>query len=190
MAYSLFSGVSDSAASAAFSASILAALSASNISDVTISDITMEGISSPLLIWLGNRLQYEKKQTGSLNGVTIQNVTAADTELPSAITGCMDGSGVTHYVQNVVLKDISVSYRDTGEDLHIRKKIGEFSMRDYPDITRVSHIYFIDHQFSKYWDIPCYGLVVRHAENVTYDGYFVTPRTCNTRDKYYIDDIR
>ncbi len=162
----------------------------SNISDVTISDITMEGISSPLLIWLGNRLQYEKKQTGSLNGVTIQNVTAADTELPSAITGCMDGSGATHYVQNVVLKDISVSYRDTGEDLHIRKKIGEFSMRDYPDITRVSHIYFIDHQFSKYWDIPCYGLVVRHAENITYDGYFVTPRTCNTRDKYYIDDVR
>lgn len=110
--------------------------------------------------------------------------------MPSAITGCIDDENKTHYVQNVALNNINVSYRDTGEDLHIRKTIGESAMSGYPDITRVSHIYFISYELSKYWDLPCYAMAVQHVQNVTYDDYSVTPRTCNTRDKFYVDDVK
>lgn len=161
----------------------------SNVSDVTVSNITMEGISSPLLIWLGSRLQYDKDTVGSINGVTIQNVTATDTEMPSAITGCV-ADGETHYVQNVTLENIRVTYRDTGEDLHIRRTIGEYTMSGYPDITRVSHIYFLNHELSKYWDLPCYGIAIKHAEAIDYADYSVTPRTCNDREMLYIDDVK
>lgn len=148
----------------------------SNVSDISVSDIKMDGISSPLLIWLGNRFKYDKEEVGSIHGVNISNVTATNTEMPSAITGCIDDENKTLYVQNVALNNINVSYRDTEEDLHIRKTIGESAMSGYPDITRVSHIYFISHELSKYWDLPCYAMAVRHVRNVTYDDYSVTPR--------------
>lgn len=161
----------------------------SNVTNINVSDIVMEGVSSPLLIWLGNRMKYDESQVGSIDGVTVQNITATDTEMPSAITGCIDDNDETQYVKNVVLKNINVTYRDTAEDLYIRDKIGEYTMTGYPEITRVSHIYILNHELSKYWDLPCYGLVVKHAENVQYDDYNVTPRTCNEREKLYIDDV-
>lgn len=161
----------------------------SNVSDINISDITMEGVSSPFLIWLGNRLNYDKSAVGSINGVTIKNVTATDTEMPSAVTGCIDDDGVTHYVENVTVENVNVTYRDTQEDLHIRDKIGEYTMSGYPDITRVSHVYFISHELSKYWDLPCYSLALKHVKNIEYSTYSTTPRTCNEREELYIDDV-
>lgn len=161
----------------------------SNVTNINVSDIVMEGVSSPLLIWLGNRMKYEKTQVGSINTVTIKNITATDTEMPSAITGCIDDNNETKYIKNVILENINVTYRDTAEDLYIRNKIGEYTMTGYPEITRVSHIYILNHELSKYWDLPCYGLVVKHAENVQYDDYNVTPRSCNDREKLYIDDV-
>lgn len=161
----------------------------SNITNINVSDITMDGVSSPLLIWLGNRMKYDESRVGSIDGVTVKNITAKDTEMPSAVTGCIDDENKTQYVKNIVLENINVTYRDTGEDLYIRDKIGEYSMTGYPEITRVSHIYILNHELSKYWDLPCYGLVVKHTENIQYDDYNVTPRTCNEREKLYIDDV-
>ncbi len=160
----------------------------SNIQNVTVSDITMDGVSAPFLVWLGNRFKYDKQKVGSINGVTLKNIIATNTEMPSAITGCVDG-GETHYVENVTIENVKATYRDTGEDLHVRETVGEYTMRGYPEITRVSHIYFISHELSKYWDLPCYALCVRHAKNVNYENYQATPRTCSELEAYYLDDV-
>lgn len=159
------------------------------VTNINVSDITMDGVSSPILIWLGNRMKYDKNEVGTIDGVYIKNVTAKDTEMPSAITGCIDGENETHYVKNVELENIDVTYRDTQEDLYIRNNLGEYTMKGYPEITRVSHVYILNHNLSKYWDLPCYGLLVKHAENIKYDDYNVVPRSCNQRDKLYIDDV-
>lgn len=58
--------------------------------------------------------------------------------------------------------------------------VPEWLMKDYPDITRVSHIYFISHEMSDYWDLPCYGIFIRYADT-DYSGYRCVPRSCNTR---------
>lgn len=150
----------------------------SNISDVKIDNIRMDGVSSPLLIWLGNRMKYDNDKIGSISDVSIRNVEAVNTEMPSAITGC-EVDGVKHCVKNVSLENFNVTYRNTGENLSVKKSVGEGSMSDYPEITRLSHKYFIDHKFSGYWDLPCYGIFVRHTENVDYSGYKCTPRECN-----------
>lgn len=54
-------------------------------------------------------------------------------------------------------------------------------MNGYPEITRVSHIYLINHELSFYWDLPVYGLYVNHAEGVGVENFNVIPRPDETR---------
>lgn len=159
-----------------------------NISNVKVDNIEMDGVSSPILIWLGNRLKYGKDEVGSIKNVFISNVNAVNTELPSAITGCKH-DGEIYNVENVTLSNISATYRDTLEDLRIRKNVSDISMNGYPEITRVSHYYFLSHEFSEYWDLPCYSLFVRYAENIDYSGYKTIPRTCFELDEFYVEDV-
>lgn len=156
----------------------------SNISNVSIDNIHMDGISSPILIWLGNRMNYGIEEIGSIDKISISNVTAENTEMPSAITGCK-ADGKTYNVGNVTLNNINVTYRDTKENLSVIKPVPDWSMNGYPDIVRISHKYFINHDFSGYWDLPCYGIFIRYAD-VDYSGYSCTPRQSNTRDFAYI----
>ncbi len=150
----------------------------SNISDVEIDGIEMFGVSSPVLIWLGKRLRYGKREIGGIKDIIIKNVFAVDTELPSAITGCRDG-GRIYRPENIVFENVRVSYRDTKEKLNIPAEAPEWSAADYPDIVRVSHIYKGSHEQSDYFDLPCYGLFIRYAKNVKYSGYLCKPRECS-----------
>ena len=152
----------------------------SNVSDVEINHIFMDGVSSPILVWLGKRLRHGNSKIGSVKNIKISNVTAVDTELPSAVTGCRTDEKI-HPVQGVVLENISVAYRDTNEALDINYDVPEWSMGDYPDIVRVSHVYKESHENSDYWDLPCYGIFIRYAEGVEYSGYSCMPRSCNER---------
>ena len=157
----------------------------SNVWGVEINNITMDGISSPILIWLGKRLRHGNSKIGSVNNIKISNVTAVNTELPSAVTGCRTDENI-YPVQNVVLENISAVYRDTSEALDINYDVPEWSLSDYPDIVRVSHIYRESHENSDYWDLPCYGIFVRYAENIDYSGYSCVPRKCNERNFEYV----
>lgn len=156
----------------------------SNISDINISDIEMDGISAPILLWLGDRMKYGDKPVGSIDSVKISNVTAENVELSSAITGCVH-DGKQYDVTNVDLENINVTYRDTEEDLSVLTVVPEFSMSDYPEITRISHIYMISHEMSKYWDLPCYGIFMRYADNIKVTDFNCVPRTVNTREFLY-----
>ena len=51
----------------------------------------------------------------------------------------------------------------------------------YPEITRVSHRYFISHALSSYYDLPVYGIYVRDVENFVLENFSVTSRQGNTR---------
>ncbi|MGN1418775.1 MAG: glycoside hydrolase family 28 protein, partial [Acutalibacteraceae bacterium] len=154
-----------------------------NIQNISINNIEMDGVSSPILIWLGNRMRYGEKEIGSIDNISIKNVNAVNTELPSAITGCK-ADGKVYSIGKVELENINVKYRDTKENLSVMNPVPEWSMKDYPDITRVSHYYFISHEMSGYWDLPCYGIFIRYADT-DYSGYRCVPRSCNTREFVY-----
>lgn len=143
--------------------------------DLYIHDIEMYNVTSPLLIWLGNR-----EKGSSLQNVVIERITASGTDLPSAITGYKGGE-----VRNVTITDFSVTYREAASDLDIyrgdKAYAGNLNMAGYPEITRVSHKYIVSHALSAYWDLPVYGLYVRYAENVVVNGFNVTPRSDETR---------
>ena len=154
----------------------------SNVSDVFVSDIKMDGICAPILVWAGNRMKYGKNRIGKIRNAEIKNITADNVELPSAINGCKGENG-NNCISNIKLENINVKYRDTKEALSVLKKVPEHSLKDYPEITRVAHIYFRSHEMSRYWDLPCYGLFIRNADNVDIKNFECIPRTVNKRSK-------
>lgn len=143
--------------------------------DITVENIDMYCVTSPLLIWLGYR-----KQGSELHDVTVRNVNASGCDIASAVTGYENAS-----VKNVTLSGFNVMYREAKEDLDIYMGndayCGNLNMGGYPEITRVSHKFIYNHEFSDYWDLPVYGLYVRYAENIIVTDFNVTPRSCNTR---------
>lgn len=40
---------------------------------------------------------------------------------------------------------------------------------------------------NEYWDLPCYSLLVRYAENIDYKGLRTVPRECSTLQELYMD---
>lgn len=144
----------------------------SNIKNVTVENIEMDGVSSAFLIWLGNRFKYGKNDIGSIDGVTIKNITAQNIELPSAVTGCKQKN-----VGGVTIENITCAYRDTEENLSIKNSASEASLSGYPEITRVSHRYIFSHELSKYWSLPSYGLYIRYAEDAKTNDFYCTPRS-------------
>ena len=156
-----------------------------NVSDVTVSDIVMNNVPSAILIWLGCRLDEDKGSDGtmgSIDGVTISNVYAKDVDIASAVVGC-DYKNTVYPVKNVTLDNINIAYRECGEDLDIYNgnDVLHANMDGYPEITRVSHSYFISHELSAYHDMPVYGLYLYNVENVQATSFRVAPRSVNTR---------
>ncbi len=149
-----------------------------NIKKVYVDNIYMKGVSSPMLIWLGRRIKAKK--TGSIKDVTVSNITAKDVELASAITG-IDYGGTKYRVQNVKVANFNVNYRNTKENLDVGDANYEVSMLDYPEITRVLHLYKQNsHEASDYFDMPVYGLFARHVSNLKVYNLNINPRSCNT----------
>lgn len=54
-------------------------------------------------------------------------------------------------------------------------------MNGYPEITRVSHMYFLSHETSQYYDMPVYGLYLYNVKNVKATSFNVIERSANTR---------
>ena len=149
----------------------------SNVYNVTCKNIKMDNVAAPILVWLGTR-----GSGSSLHDVTIENIEANNVDIASAISGVSDSM----MVENVTLKNIYVKYREADQTLDVYNGNSAYegaNISDYPEITRVSHLYILNHELSYYWDIPYYGLFVRHAKNVTVENMTVIPRSTETREK-------
>lgn len=145
------------------------------VSDISVDNVYMNNVTSPLLVWLGYR-----ENGSSLTNVSISNVTSWDCDIASAITGYKRAD-----VDGVSISNFNVKYREAKEDLNIymgnQDYCGTGNMDGYPEITRVSHYYSFSHEMSDYWDMSVYGLLVRYAVNVTTENVYIVPRSTNTR---------
>ncbi|MBR2892806.1 MAG: hypothetical protein IKB94_03030, partial [Clostridia bacterium] len=149
-----------------------------NVSDITVENIKMKGVTAAFLLWLGNRRNIKP---GSLKNVILRNITAEDVSLPSAITGTVR-DGEVYQVENVTLENISIKYRDSDEELYMRDGgVGYEAMLEYPEITRLCSIYTNSHEESPYWELPVYGLFVRDACEIKLNNFKCVPRRCNKR---------
>ncbi len=133
------------------------------ISNVRVSDITVDGTETPIFIRLGDRgttygQKLAAKKRGSISGVTIENVTVTN----AGTTGCSITGIPGQKVENVRLSNI---------DIHHSGGMGAVaSPRDekekaYPEGTM-------------WGTLPAKGFFVKNARNVSFEG--VNIRTSRT----------
>lgn len=162
-----------------YSGIALESVDGGRVFDINIENITMENITSPLLIWLGKR-----NGIGELKNIVVKNIVATNCDIASAVSGHDYGKD-TLYVKNVLLENFSVSYREANENIKLYFNSayeGSMNMGGYPEITRISHMYLINHTLSVYCDMPVYGLFARHVDGLTVTNFNVVSRSCNTRE--------
>ena len=134
---------------------------------VTISNISMTGIQTPIFIRLGKR-----KGAGTLKNVLISNVTATDeTMLNSSITG-VPGS----YVENVVIRDVIFNSKGTGTLLEANAAVPE-KVTAYPQTNLVFG-----------YSVPAYGMYVRHVRNLVLEDFKFNLRHPDARPAVMLDD--
>lgn len=134
---------------------------------VTITNITMTGVQTPLFIRLGDR-----KGPGSLKNVIISNVTATDeTMLHSSITG-IPGS----YVENVIVRDLIFNSKGTGTMVEAKAEVPE-KTKSYPQANVVFG-----------YSVPAYGMYVRHVKNLVLENFIFNLLAPDARPAIVLDD--
>ncbi|WP_374166082.1 glycoside hydrolase family 3 C-terminal domain-containing protein [Arcticibacter sp. MXS-1] len=142
---------------------------------ITVSDITMEGVQTPIFIKLGDRERRagtdgQKVIVGSLSNVTISNVKAISNSLiSSSITGFPG-----YDVKNVVLKDIVFQLPGAGQLRDLSRWVPE-NEKDYPENRMFGH------------SLPAYGFYIRHAKDITLENIQLRLAQADARPSLYIE---
>jgi polygalacturonase len=133
---------------------------------VTISNLSMTGIQTPLFIRLGSR-----KGRGTLQNVVISGIAATNESLiTSSITG-IPGS----YVENVTIRDILFRYKGTGTLAEANAPVPEKETA-YPENRMFGY------------SLPAYGLYVRHVKNLVCEDFRFTLQAPDARPAVLLED--
>lgn len=132
-----------------------------HLKNITITDVTMNNVRTPMLFRLGSRLKVFREgdvqqSTGSFDNVLIKNVKAKS----DSVTQLNPASGILitgipgHYINNLTLENIEIELPGGGKKEHAERKVQE-AVDQYPEIKT----------FGPY--IPAYGVWARHVRNLT-----------------------
>jgi len=132
-----------------------------HLRNVTISDVTMVNVRTPMLFRLGSRLSVFRKgkdtqqPTGTMENVIVRNVkaqAAADAQLmpPSGILV----TGVPgHYITGLTLENIQIDLAGGGTVEHARQVVPE-AVDKYPEVKTFGPL------------VPAYGIWARHVQGL------------------------
>lgn len=169
--------------------------------NISISRIVMDDVGSPIFIRLGNRgriytantytgtnkLNGDKSEgapVGSIKGVKISDVvanvtldkqekTSSKRAIPQA--GPIMIAGIPgHFIEDIVLENISISYPG-GIEKDSERVVPEDESR-YPE------------QFF-FGVLPSWGAYIRHAKNIEFKNVNLTTRAADQREKIILDDV-
>ena len=133
---------------------------------VTISNISMTGVQTPLFIRLGRR-----HGPGTLKNVLINNITATNESLmSSSITG-IPGS----YVENVLIQNVILNNKGTGTLKEANAPVPE-KEKSYPENRSLGY------------SLPAYGLYVRHVKNLSLGNFQFRLNNPDARPAVMLDD--
>lgn len=134
---------------------------------VTITNIAMTGVQTPIFMRLGNR----RNAPGQVRNVIISNITArTESLISSSITGIPG-----HRVEGVVLRDILIDVLGNGTAEHAARAVPE-KLKDYPENRMFGH------------SLPAYGLYVRHVQGLTLDNVQFKLRNPDARPAIVLED--
>ena len=131
-----------------------------HISDV-VAEVTIEDRAKAA------RATYKNLKGDNSPGVTDQEKSKAG---PIMITGIPD-----HYVENVVLENIKISYPGGGSQEDAERVVPE-------DIARYPEQFF-------FGVLPAWGAYIRHARNIEFRNVVMQTRSADARKKIVLDDV-
>lgn len=135
---------------------------------VTVENITMYNVLTPVFIRLGER---RNPPAGTMRNISISNLTATASSLMScSVTGI---SG--HFVENVKFSHIILNCPGGGRHDHV--------LRDIPE---AEHSYPENKMFGA--SLPAYGFYLRHARNISFDDVQFNLAVPDDRKDIYLED--
>jgi hypothetical protein len=160
----------------------LLAVDGAHLTNVTVSDITMDEVRTPIFVRLGARLKTfragdAKEDIGSIEHVVIRNIVAK----AAAKSQLMPPSGIyvigipDHPVRDLSLQNIDITLAGGGTKDDARAAVAE-KIDIYPEIDR----------FGK--KLPAYGLYARHVDGLNVSGLMIKLDSPDLRPAVVCDD--
>ncbi len=147
------------------------------LDDVEVSNVSIDGVSVPIFLRLGNRARiYEKGSgkpgVGTLGNVTLRNISAKNcSPIGCSITG-LPG----HPIKDVTLENIVLGFDGGGERKLASRQIPE-RPEAYPESTM-------------FGDLPAYGFFCRHVEGLTFRNVVLRTAKPDRRHAMVFDDAK
>ncbi|QDV41148.1 Exo-poly-alpha-D-galacturonosidase precursor [Stieleria neptunia] len=175
------------------------------LENVDISRVKMKDVGCPIFIRLGNRGSTfgdgrESPPVGTLKNIRISDVVAevtiedrakaaeavyknlkvdptpGVTDNEKSKAGPIMITGIPgHFVENVVLENIKISFPGKGTEEDARRTVAE-------DIDRYPEQFF-------FGVLPAWGAYIRHAKNIEFKNVELTLRDADERQKVVLDDV-
>ncbi|MCO5238227.1 MAG: glycosyl hydrolase family 28 protein [Chitinophagaceae bacterium] len=165
-----------------------------DIENIKVTNIYAKNTGNALFIRLGNRVQQTpgKVENIYLGNIQVQvpfnrpdinyDMRAAEpgyhhNPFPSSITGIPG-----YHVKNVILENIEISYpgrASKGQAYFSLSRLGDFpeKINDYPE-------------FSMFGEMPCWGLYVRHADDIKMKNITLKLDAEDFRPAFIFDDVK
>jgi hypothetical protein len=145
--------------------------------NINVSNIDITGTAAPIFVRLGDRGRRYKKdmprpEVGKLRNVTISNIKAStDSPMGCAIAGLTD-----HPIENLVLKNISISFPGGGKEGDRTRSFDE-KPGNYPECTMFAR------------RLPAYGFYFWHVKGLTLENVELTARKADERQAMVMEDV-
>ncbi len=153
---------------------------------ITISNIVMTGIQTPVFIRLQQgrpRSENQNTPVGTLRNIFISNIVATSkSRIACSITGIPG-----HDVENIIIRDMIVNCMGGGTVEDISREIPEME-NAYPD----NYMFFsiLPETGLRHGDLPAYGMYVRHAKNVCLDNIQFNLMQPDSRPAIWFEDAK
>jgi len=151
----------------------LESVDGANLEDITITGITMRGITNcPLFLRLGRRMRGPAgAPVGTLKRVIISNITSySSSPLPSIIAG-VDG----HPVEDLKISDVYL-HQVGGGSAELAKRQPPAAEDKYPEPTM-------------FGELPASGFFIRHARNIEMSNVEIATGRADARPAFCLQDV-
>lgn len=143
------------------------------IDGITISNISMKDVQTPIFVRLGDRSRTYRKEGGVLRNINISDIVAKSESLISCSVTGIEG----HCVENVSINNVQITYPGGGTNEMVIKQVPE-EVKSYPENRMFGNT------------LPGAGFYVRHVRNIRFNNVRFTALLPDKRPLYFLDDVR
>lgn len=156
---------------------VLEVVDGAEMNGITINNISMDGVMTPLFIRLADRGRnfYDggpRQSIGTLKNITISNVTASAYGAISSSITAVPGA----YVENVMLENIRIIHSGGGTQEEANSRNIPEMIADYPETLMFA-------------GAPACGLFVRHVKGLIMGNMYLETLKEDSRAMIYMEDV-